>query len=134
MGNGQVTVVATRLKLRSWLKLRRFFKLNGEIKLQLKTTPGLIGFWLHADFLRLRFYTLSVWENRGAVDAFVRAGSHLHAMAVFDQLAVRDLSGFTSWETADPAETTWEEAFKRLDETIGMSPPSTRKAGCQRSS
>lgn len=134
MGDGRVTVVATRLKLRSWLKLRHFFKINGEIKRQLKTTLGLIGFWLHADFLRLRFSTLSVWENRAAVDAFVRTGSHLHAMTVFDQLAVRELSGFTSWETTDPAETTWEEAFKRLDETIGMSPPSTRKAGRQRSS
>lgn len=121
MGDGQVTVVATRLKLRSWLKLRRFFKVNGEVKRQLKVTPGLIDFWLHADFLRLRFYTLSVWENPSAVDSFVRTGAHLNAMAVFGQLAVRELSGFTSWETADPAETTWEEAFKRLDKVTAIS-------------
>ena len=110
----QVAVVATRLKLRSWLKLRRFFKVNGEIKRQLEDAPGLIDYWLHADFLHLRFYTLSVWENRGAVDAFVRTGAHLHAMSVFDQLSIRDLSSFTSWDTADPAETTWEEAARRL--------------------
>ncbi len=115
----QVTVVATRLKLRGWRKLRAFFKQNGEIKRQLKDAPGLIDYWLHADFLRLRFSTLSVWQDNRSVDAFVKTGAHVHAMAVFDQLAVRELSGFTRWNTADPAETTWEEAGKRMDKVIG---------------
>lgn len=127
MADGHVTVVATRLKLRSWLKLPRFFRVNGEIKRQLKTTPGLIGYWLRADFLRLRLYTLSVWENRSAVDAFLRTGAHLQAMAVFDRIAVRGQSRFTDWETSDPEETTWEEACKRLEETVGASCPQVRE-------
>ena len=100
------------------MKLRRFFKVNGEIKQQLKDTPGLIGYWLHADLLRLRFSTLSVWENNQAVDAFVKTGAHLHAMAVFDKIAIREVSGFTRWDTADPRQTTWEEAGRRLPEVM----------------
>ena len=56
----QVVVVATRLQLRGWRQIRRFFQLNGAIKRQLKATPGVINYWLRADFLRLRFYTISV--------------------------------------------------------------------------
>lgn len=97
----------------------RFFRVNGRIKRQLKDTPGLIGYWLHADFLRLRFSTLSVWENNGAIDSFVRTGAHLHAMAAFDEIAVREASGFTRWKTSIPGETTWEEADKRLAEAMG---------------
>ena len=63
MGADQVTVVATRLQLRGWRQIRRFFQLNGAIKRQLKVTPGVINYWLRADFLRLRFYTISVWED-----------------------------------------------------------------------
>lgn len=114
VGDQPVTVVATRLKLQNCLQLRRFFKENGEIKRQLKVAPGLIGYWLHADFLRLRFSTLSVWENGRVVDAFVQTGAHLAAMATFDEIAIRDASSFTRWETADPRETTWEEAARRL--------------------
>ena len=51
------TVVATRLKLRNWLQLRRFFKVNGEVERQLKASPGLVTYSLKADFLRLHFST-----------------------------------------------------------------------------
>ena len=102
MEDRTVTAVATRLKLLNWLQLRRFFRVNGAIERQLKDTPGLISYRLHADFLRLRFFTLSVWEDDRAVDAFVRSGSHREAMAEFDEIAVRDESSFVRWNTADP--------------------------------
>ena len=114
MADKKVTVVATRLKLRNWLKLKRFFKANGEIKRQLKHTPGLLRYRQKADFLRLRFSTISTWENTGSVDAFVTTGAHRDAMAVFDDIAVREASAFTRWETEEPEKTTWEEAGKRL--------------------
>ena len=119
MADQKVTVVATRLKLRNWLKLKRFFKVNGEIKRQLKHTPGLLRYRQKADFLRLRFSTISTWENTSSVDAFVRTGAHRDAMAVFDDIAVREASAFTRWETEDLQETTWEEAGKRLSAVMG---------------
>ena len=110
----QVTAVATRLKLLNWLQLRRFFRVNGAIERQLKDTSGLISYRLHADFLRLRFSTLSVWEDDRAVDAFVKSGSHREAMARFDEMAVRDESSFVRWNTADPQGITWDEGSRRL--------------------
>ena len=106
MDDQQVTAVATRLKLRNWLQLRRFFRVNGEVERQLRATPGLISYRLKADFLRLRFSTLSFWETDQAIDAFVRSGSHQQAMAIFDEIAVREQSGFVRWDTAAPEEVT----------------------------
>lgn len=114
-----VTVVATRLKLRNFLQLVRFFRVNRKVERQLRATPGLIGCWLRADFLRLHFSTLSVWKDDSAIDAFVRTGFHRDAMAVFDRISIRDASSFVRWKTDDPQEATWEEAAKRLLGTLG---------------
>ena len=116
MEERNVTVVATRLKLRNWLQLRRFFRVNGEVERQLRDAPGLIDHRLKADFLRLRFSTLSFWETDQAVGAFVGSGSHREAMAIFDEIAVREASGFVRWDTTAPEEVTWKEARKRLEE------------------
>ena len=110
----QVVVVATRLQLRGWRQIRRFFQLNGAIKRQLKGTPGSINYWLRADFLRLRFYTISVWEDDRSIDEFVRAGDHRAAMAGFDEVAVRGQSDFTRWKTAAPVKADWRDAATRL--------------------
>ena len=110
----QVVVVATRLQLRGWRQIRRFFQLNGAIKRQLKGTPGVINYWLRADFLRLRFYTISVWEDDRSIDKFVRVGDYRAAMAGFDEVAVRGESDFTRWKTAPPMKADWRDAAKRL--------------------
>jgi hypothetical protein len=110
----QVTVVATCLQLRSWLQLRRFFKTNGQVVRQLKATPGLVRFKLRADFLRLRFSTISFWIDDESIDAFVRTGSHREAMAVFDAVADRARSSFVRWKAVELPEVTWREAAKRL--------------------
>ena len=107
-------VVATRLQLKNWLKLWRFFRVNGKVQRQLKADPGLISDSLKADFLRLRFSTLSVWADDPTINAFLRTGHHRHAMGVFDDIAVRDQSVFTRWQTPAPQDVTWEEAAQRL--------------------
>ena len=102
VGSKQVVVVATRLKLRGWRQVRRFFQLNGAIKRQLKGIPGVINYWLRADFLRLRFYTILVWEDDRSINEFVRIGDHRAAMAGFDEIAVRGESDFVRWRMAAP--------------------------------
>ena len=110
----QVTVVATRLQLRGWRHLRRFFRTNAQVVQQLKTAPGYLRHHLRADFLRLRFYTISMWTDDAAIDAFVRAGSHREAIAVFDAIAVRERSAFVRWKASGLTEVTWQEAVRRL--------------------
>ena len=101
MNGKPMTVVATSLKLRGWRQLRRFFKLNGAIKRQLNVSSGLVQYRLKADFLRLRFSTLSVWVNGQAVDDFTNTGAHREAIASFDSISDRKVSGFLRWEVAE---------------------------------
>ncbi len=116
MNGKPMTVVATSLKLRGWRQLRRFFKLNGAIKRQLNVSSGLLQYRLKADFLRLRFSTLSVWVNGQAVDDFTNTGAHREAIASFDSISDRKVSGFLRWEVAELEAVTWQEASKRLTE------------------
>ena len=108
------TVVATRLQLKNWLKLWRFFRVNRTVERQLKADPGLISYSLKADVLRLRFSTLSIWADDPTIDAFGRTGHHRHAIAVFDDIAVRDQSVFVRWQTPAPEDVSWAEAAQRL--------------------
>ena len=112
-------VVATRLQLRGWRHLRRFFGLNGEIKAQLRADSGVVRYRRRADFLRLRFYTQSIWRESAAIDDFVRSGAHLQSMIVFEEIADRDASAFLRWELPGPKFPTWREARARLT-TGGM--------------
>ena len=114
MQESSATVVATRLKLRNWLKLWRFFRLNGAVARQLKADPSLISYALRADFIRLRFSTLSVWTDDPAIEAFVRTGGHRDALTLFDDVAVREQSVFVRWQTTHPQDVTWKEARQRL--------------------
>lgn len=112
--NPMATVVATRLKLRGWRHLRRFFRANRAVERQLKADPGLISYRLKADFIRLHFSTMSVWSGDAAIDRFVRTGNHLTALQVFDHIAIREQSVFVRWNTTKPQEVTWSECRRRL--------------------
>ena len=109
-------VVVTRLQLRGWRHLRHFFGLNGDIKAQLRVTPGAVRYRRRANFLRLQFFTQSIWRDATALDDFVRSGAHLHSMVVFEEIADRDASAFLRWEVPAPKFPTWSEARARLVE------------------
>lgn len=114
IGASTVTVVATRLQLRSWRNLLQFFRINSAVERQLKADPDLILYRLRADFLRLQFSTMSFWTGEDAIDGFVRTGEHLEALRAFDIIAVRERSAFVRWETAGPDAVTWKECRRRL--------------------
>lgn len=107
-------VVATRLQLRGWRHLRRFFGIDGEIEAQLRDDPGVVRYRRRADFLRLRFYTQSIWRVSAAIDDFVRSGAHLQSMVVFDEIADRGASAFLRWEVPGRRFPTWRAARRRL--------------------
>ena len=117
----EATAVATQHKLKNWRQLRRFFRFNGQVKRQIRSAPGLISFSQKADFLRLRFSTLSAWRGEPSVGAFARSGAHRGAMAVFDEIASREQSGFIRWKTTAPEALTWKEAGDRISKVLGTS-------------
>ena len=55
--------------------------------------------------------TLTAWENKDAMLAFMRSGPHLKAMKAFHKIATGRTSGYES-ETIP----SWEEAYKLLEE------------------
>lgn len=108
------TVVATRLQLRSWRNLRRFFQVNRAVERQLKADPGLVSYRLKANFIRLQFSTMSTWTGDEPIDGFVWTGNHLGAVNAFDEIAVRERSAFVRWQAANPEDVTWHECRERL--------------------
>ena len=74
-------VMLSYLPLARFRKLPAFFGYVQAIRAQLQETQGVLGYSLLARILRLQFWTLSAWEDRAALDAFVRADSHVTVMS-----------------------------------------------------
>jgi hypothetical protein len=56
-----------------------------RIMKQVDAAPGVVGWSLGANLLKLEFYTLSAWEDVESLHAFVRAGDHGAALARFEK-------------------------------------------------
>ncbi len=69
------------LPLKTWRAVPRFLLHTRRIAGQLNRTNGLLGYSLLARPLAKQFFTLSVWENEAALNAFVRAAPHAGTMA-----------------------------------------------------
>jgi quinol monooxygenase YgiN len=109
---GEVVVMASRLKLKSLLRVPRFFLLSGASYRQAQRSPGNVGVSLRADPWRRTFWTLSSWENRQALQAYVGTEPHLSVMTKLKP-AMRE-SLFTSWKQDPAVRPSWEEADRRL--------------------
>ena len=51
---------------------------------QVDDAPGIVGWSLGANLLRLDFYTLSAWQDAESLRQFVRAGDHLASLEQFE--------------------------------------------------
>ena len=105
--------LATELHLARWSALPTFGRLTVGSVRQLARTPGVLGYSLRAAPHRRTFWTLSVWEDRTAMAAYVRAEPHRTAM----RWLTADLGSFTStdWTMAgDAGPPTWEDGLARL--------------------
>src|SRR2546421_13063770 len=74
-------VLLSYLPLQRFRKLPAFFRSVQAIRGQLQVTEGVLGYSLLAHIFRLRFWTLSVWQDRSALNRFVRADPHLKVMS-----------------------------------------------------
>lgn len=91
----------------------RFMKYAGQIRAQLRTADGLIGYSLRAKPIARQYWTLSAWEDQDALDRFVGALPHSDIMSAL-QLAM-GTTAFVTWSapgTAVPL--SWEDAIARL--------------------
>jgi hypothetical protein len=104
--------VATYLPLKKRKYLLAFMLMALRIEGQLKRTPGLMAYGLRADLFRNRFWTLSLWADRAAMNGFVPLEPHRMAIQRFERWAGQG-AAFVEWKQSGPRPG-WEEALKRL--------------------
>lgn len=109
----EYVVLASRLPLRSIAHVPRFVRLTVSVIRQLERTGGLVGYSLRAQPLARTFWTLSAWEDRDALGAFVRELPHRAVMGKLrPHMGATRFAGWTVPGTGLPV--SWEDATARL--------------------
>jgi len=78
-GNRYLALISY-LPLKHFRAIPNFFRFTSEIRRQLRTAPGLIGYSLDARPLARTFWTLSVWRDQQSLSDFVAAVPHSRIM------------------------------------------------------
>jgi hypothetical protein len=109
---GNMICAATFLPLRSYLHLLPFMGMSFAVEKQLKRSKGLIRYGLRTNIPRLHFWTVSIWEDRESMLAFVQTEPHATAVRRFSGWAAEG-AAFCEWVcTADGVD--WSEIFRKL--------------------
>lgn len=108
----KVLCIATFLPLRRWRDVIPFLKMSVRIETQARKSPGLISYGLKTRLPRKQFWTLSVWDARPSVRAFVESEPHATAVIKFEKWGGPD-AAFTDWESSD-SDPTWATALDKL--------------------
>ena len=109
----EYVVLLSELPLR-FTGLPKFFTYVGRIDEQLKRTAGLMGYSMLARPLRMKFWTLSVWESDASLGWFVRERPHSEAMTALQ--GKMGQTRFVRWRiTASEYPPSWKEALKRRE-------------------
>ena len=92
MPTGQVYIAITGLQLKCLAYWPLFGWLAMRAMAQAKAAPGL----LRAEGRKINgvYHTLSVWQDKNAMLAFMTTGSHRHAMRYFPRIATGKTVGF----------------------------------------
>ncbi|MGW7041870.1 DUF3291 domain-containing protein [Streptomyces avermitilis] len=108
-------VMASRLEVRRFADVPRFFLRSLATWKQVKTAPGAFGASLVAEPLKRTFWTLSAWEDKEALYTYVKTEPHRTIMN--DLRSTMSGSVFTFWRTpADELPVDWADARRRLAE------------------
>jgi hypothetical protein len=73
----------SRFFLKSLRTVPAFIAQSRRISKQANTAPGVVGWSLAADLLKLEFHTLSAWEDDSSLRDFVAVAPHHDAFAKF---------------------------------------------------
>jgi len=107
------TVMTSRFLLRSRRQVPGFLWAALAIRRQVRRSPGALGVSLIAEPLKARFWTLSAWSDRAALDDFVRHSPHAPTMRKY-RPQMRD-APFLFWTVpATMLPIDWADAKARL--------------------
>ncbi|HEV3171159.1 MAG TPA: DUF3291 domain-containing protein [Actinocrinis sp.] len=114
-GVTQAYVMSSKFELRSLLDVPRFFLKSMGAWNQVRKAPGCFGASLIAQPAKRTFFTLSAWEDRGALYTYAKTQPHQGIMNGLRSTMRR--STFTFWEVPiDQLPITWDDAKRRLAE------------------
>ena len=104
--------IATFLPVLRWRYVVPFLRLSVQIENQLRKSPGIVRYGLKTNVPQKHFWTLSVWDSRASVNAFVAAQPHATAVGQFERWAGEG-AAFVEWE-ASSSDFAWAEVFDKL--------------------
>ena len=109
-----LTIVATRLPLRSHRDIPRFLGHTARIMRQLGREDDLIGYSLLAELFRKTFWTVSAWDSRSGLGRFDRGKPHQDAK---DSMRPSMLpSTIAMWGcTGSEVPVSWQEVRRRVE-------------------
>jgi hypothetical protein len=108
----QATAMLTYLPLKHWRDTPLFISYIMRIYMQLRKTPGLIGFSMRANPLRKNYWTLSLWEGEEVVGTYIHTAPH--ATIMHKMHSKMGQTAFVSWKTKnDGTPLRWEDALRR---------------------
>ena len=106
-------IMASHLPLSRITATVRFFRAVAAVRRQLADAEGLIGYTLRAKPVARNYWTLSVWRDRSALQAFMRTPPHVGVMSSLRPFMAP--TKFVQWEiTGADGRPSWDEAFRRL--------------------
>jgi hypothetical protein len=116
----QLTMMASRLPLRSHLRIPGFLRSTWRIRRQLAEAPGLVGYALDAKPFAKTFWTVSAWRSKEQLEAF--AATDPHRGDVDKVRSHMDPTTFVFW-TAPAGELPigWDDVRRRIE---GVTPGS----------
>jgi hypothetical protein len=104
-------IVVTRLRLRDPALLDEFFTAAVTVLEQAKSSDGSLGADVLAD-ANNTWWTVTAWQERGPMRAFVGDQPHLRTMARLDDWC--DEATFVDWEQASADLPDWQASYRRL--------------------
>ncbi|MEV1067401.1 DUF3291 domain-containing protein [Streptomyces sp. NPDC050263] len=108
-------VMASRLEVRSFTDVPRFFRQSLTAWKQVRAAPGAYGASLIAQPLKRTFWTLSAWEDKDALYTYARTEPHKSIMNGLRP--TMKTSVFTFWQVpAADLPVDWTDARRRLAE------------------
>jgi heme-degrading monooxygenase HmoA len=107
--------MATYLPLTKHRHVPKFLAQSMQVRKQLATSEGLVGYALDARIPSKRFRTVSVWESEAALRAFARAEPHAGIMR--SDRARMGPTKFATWTVSGrQVPVSWADAQAHLDE------------------
>jgi hypothetical protein len=105
-------VSITRLRLRSYRFLPHFMWHSLKTSTQAERSRGFLNGALSAEPLRLVYWTITVWENEGAMRAFRASSDHQRIMPRLADWC--DEASVMNWEQADSNLPPLDEVLRRM--------------------